>query len=75
VEGAVAVVSPARRNRIWLDRLSFFFLFSWLFGAYSLFWKGPAANDAQQAFRVAVFAVGLVGTLIIWAVKAFRAGR
>ena len=66
---------PSRRRAIWLERLSFFFLFSWVFGAYLLFWKGPAANGAQQAFRIAVFGVGLVGTLIIWGVKAARDNR
>ena len=66
---------PSRRRAIWLERLSFFFLFRWVFGAYLLFWKGPAANSAQQAFRIAVFAVGLVGTLTIWGIKAARGNR
>ena len=64
---------PSRRRAIWLQRLSFFFLFSWLFGTYLLFWKGPAANGAQLTFRIALFSVGLAGTLVIWVMKAVRA--
>lgn len=59
----------------WLDALTFPLLFMWLFGGYLLFFKGPAVNGKQHAFRVAVFAIGLVGSLVLFGLKALRDRR
>jgi hypothetical protein len=59
-------------KRDWLDKLAFPFVFTAGFGTYLLFFKGPAANGAQLAFRIGLFAVGMVGSLIIFVFKAMR---
>ena len=62
-------------KRDWLNALTFPLLFTWFFGGYLLFFKGPAANEKQQAFRIAVFAIGMVGSLIVLVLKAARDRR
>ena len=59
----------------WLDAATFPLLFAWGFGAYLLFFKGPAANGTHLAYRVAVFSIGLVGSLVVIALKAARDRR
>jgi len=62
-------------NRDWLEKLTIPFLFAWMFGGYLLFFKGPAGNGKQQVFRIAVFAIGMVGSPIILGLKALRNHR
>jgi hypothetical protein len=58
-----------------LDHLRFPFMFMWFFGAYLLYFKGPAANGKQLAFRIAVFGIGLVGSTVVFAIQAARNRR
>ena len=54
------------------DKLNFLFMFMLLFGGYMLFLKGPASNSGQLAFRIGVFAVGLVGSVVLLVLRAVR---
>ena len=71
--GSRTMAAGAKKD--WLDALSFPLLFTWVFGAYLLFFKAPAVNGKQQAFRVALFGVGLVGSLLVFGLKAARSRR
>ena len=54
----------------WADRLVTGGAFLLVFGAYLLFLKGPAANQQQQAFRIAVPVIGFVLGAVGLAIKA-----
>lgn len=66
---------PETRPRDLLKALTFPFLFIALFGAYLWFLREPADNVPQFAFRVAVFSIGVAGTLVILILKAMRNAR
>jgi hypothetical protein len=57
-------------GKTWPDRLIQLGAFLLLFGAYLRFGRGPAFNERQHMFRVAIsvvgFAIGLVGFIIKW---------
>jgi hypothetical protein len=54
----------------WRDWVLFLGVFLMLFGAYLLFLKGPAANQAQHYFRVGVMAAGGIVTAVGATLKA-----
>jgi hypothetical protein len=54
----------------WSDRLVTGGAFLLVYGAYLLFLKGPAANQQQQAFRIAVPVIGCVLGAVGLAIKA-----
>ena len=52
-----------------LDRLGSFFLMLLCLGAFYLFFRGPANNGAQLAFRIGLFVVGGIGMLVVGILK------
>jgi drug/metabolite transporter (DMT)-like permease len=58
-------------GKSWSDRLSFLGAFTLFFGVYLLFLKGPASNPQQHAFRVGVFAAGVLLSIAALVMKAF----
>ena len=68
-KGGGGATDPKGRG---FDTLNFLFMFMVLFGGYMLFLKGPATNSAQLAFRIGVFAVGLVGSIALLVLRAVR---
>ena len=58
-----------------LDGLQFFFLLTWGAGTYLLFFKGEAVNLKQLLFRVGLFAVGFIGSLVVMLVRLLLQGE
>jgi hypothetical protein len=61
-----------RNTDLLLARMLVIFVFIWLIGSFFLFIRGEAANSQQRGFRVGVFAVGAVGTVIVGILQFIR---
>lgn len=59
-----------RVGKTWADRLLYAGAFCGCFGAYLMFARGPAANEKQQLFRLALSSLGLVLVIIGIIMKA-----
>ena len=62
-------MNEPNRGQTRLEQVGFVFLLIWALGAYHFFLKGLAANENQQMFRVGVFAVGAIGTIVVAVLK------
>jgi hypothetical protein len=68
----VAVKESYSWNSSLMNRVQFWAVLLMALGAYYLFFRAPAANEKQLAFRIAIFATGTVGFVTIQIIRFSR---